>query len=57
MKGMHSKWAALTAGLILMTAVFTGSAFGAEGCVRISFATSMANLTKALERIQRVVAR
>ena len=30
MKGMHSKWAALTAGMILMTAVFTGSAFGAE---------------------------
>ena len=32
------------------------SAFGAEGCARISFATSMANLTKAMERIQRVVA-
>jgi aspartate aminotransferase len=34
-----------------------GSAFGAEGCGRISFATSMDNLTKALERIGRVVAR
>jgi len=38
-------------------ALVPGSAFGAEGCARISFATSMANLTKALERIQRVIAR
>jgi aspartate aminotransferase len=28
-----------------------GSAFGAEGCIRISFATSMDNLKKAIERI------
>jgi aspartate aminotransferase len=34
-----------------------GSAFGAEGCARISFATSMNNLTQALERIGRVIAR
>ena len=38
-------------------ALVPGSAFGAEGCGRISFATSMDNLTKALERIGRVVAR
>lgn len=38
-------------------ALVPGSAFGAEGCGRISFATSMENLTKALERIGRVVAR
>ena len=36
-------------------AVVPGSAFGAEGCVRISFATSMGNLTKALDRIGQVV--
>jgi aspartate aminotransferase len=36
-------------------AVVPGSAFGAEGCARISFATSMDNLTKALERIGRVI--
>ena len=29
---------------------------GAEGCARISFATGMSNLTKALERIAKVVA-
>ena len=38
-------------------ALVPGSAFGAEGCMRISFATSMANLTKALERIQKVISR
>ncbi len=38
-------------------ALVPGSAFGAEGCARISFATSMDNLVKALERIQRVIAR
>lgn len=32
-------------------AVVPGSAFGAEGCMRLSFATSMDNLTKAIERI------
>ncbi|MCP5195318.1 MAG: pyridoxal phosphate-dependent aminotransferase [Gammaproteobacteria bacterium] len=36
-------------------AVVPGSAFGAEGCARISFATSMDNLVKALERINRMV--
>ena len=36
-------------------AVVPGSAFGAEGCARISFATSMDNLVKALERISRMV--
>ncbi|MER2526880.1 MAG: pyridoxal phosphate-dependent aminotransferase [Candidatus Competibacter denitrificans] len=38
-------------------ALVPGSAFGAEGCGRISFATSMNNLTKAMERIAQVVAR
>jgi aspartate aminotransferase len=38
-------------------ALVPGSAFGAEGCARISFATSMENLTKALDRIGRVIAR
>lgn len=37
-------------------ALVPGSAFGAEGCMRISFATSMHNLTQAMERIQRVIA-
>lgn len=37
-------------------ALVPGSAFGAEGCARISFATSMDNLVQALERIRRVVA-
>lgn len=32
-------------------AVVPGSAFGAEGYIRLSFATSMENLSKALERI------
>ncbi len=32
-------------------ALVPGSAFGAEGCIRISFATSMVNLKNALERI------
>ncbi|HNI08524.1 MAG TPA: pyridoxal phosphate-dependent aminotransferase [Thiobacillaceae bacterium] len=32
-------------------ALVPGSAFGAEGCIRISFATSMDNLKKAVERI------
>ncbi len=32
-------------------ALVPGSAFGAEGCMRISFATSMDNLKKAMERI------
>ena len=33
-------------------AVVPGSAFGAEGYIRLSFATSMENLKKALERIR-----
>ncbi len=32
-------------------AVVPGSAFGAEGCIRLSFATSKENLAKALDRI------
>jgi aspartate aminotransferase len=36
-------------------AVVPGSAFGAEGYVRISFATSMENLKNALERIRKAV--
>jgi len=35
-------------------AVVPGSAFGAEGYMRISYATSMENLEKALERIKKV---
>jgi aspartate aminotransferase len=37
-------------------AVVPGSAFGAEGYFRISFATSMGNLEKALERIAKALA-
>jgi len=37
-------------------AVVPGSAFGAEGYFRISFATSMKNLEMALERIQKALA-
>jgi aspartate aminotransferase len=36
-------------------AVVPGSAFGAEGYFRISFATSMKNLTEALSRIKRAL--
>jgi aspartate aminotransferase len=36
-------------------ALVPGSAFGTEGCQRLSFATSMENLEKALERIARVL--
>ena len=36
-------------------AVVPGSAFGCEGYIRLSFATSMENLKTALERIQRVL--
>jgi aspartate aminotransferase len=36
-------------------AVVPGSAFGKEGYVRISFATSMGNLEKGLDRIERVL--
>jgi len=36
-------------------AMVPGSAFGAEGCMRISFATSMDNLVKAMARIQKVL--
>ncbi len=34
-------------------ALVPGSAFGAEGCMRLSFATSMSNLEKAMERINK----
>jgi aspartate aminotransferase len=37
-------------------AVVPGSAFGAEGYFRISFATSMQNLEKALDRIEKALA-
>ena len=37
-------------------AVVPGSAFGAEGYVRLSFATSSENLEKALARLARVLA-
>ncbi len=37
-------------------AVVPGSAFGAEGYIRLSFATSQANLEKALTRIARAMA-
>jgi len=36
-------------------AMVPGSAFGAEGCMRISFATSMDNLVKAMTRIQKAL--
>lgn len=36
-------------------AVVPGSAFGAEGYFRISFATSMENLTEALDRIEKAL--
>ncbi len=36
-------------------ALVPGSAFGASGHVRISFATSMANLEKAMERLHEVL--
>ena len=32
-------------------AAVPGSAFGAEGCLRISFATSMENIKKAVDRM------
>ena len=37
-------------------AVVPGSAFGAEGYFRISFATSMDNLRNALDRIEKALA-
>lgn len=37
-------------------AVVPGSAFGAPGCLRLSIATAMANLEKALERLKKVLA-
>jgi aspartate aminotransferase len=36
-------------------AVVPGSAFGSEGYIRLSFATSMENLMKALERIKKAL--
>ena len=38
-------------------ALVPGSAFGAEGCMRLSFATSMTNLEKALDRIGKILGR
>lgn len=37
-------------------AVVPGSAFGSEGCIRLSFATSMENITDAMDRLQRFCA-
>jgi aspartate aminotransferase len=37
-------------------AVVPGSAFGREGHVRISFATSMENLQKGLDRMEKALA-
>jgi len=37
-------------------AVVPGSAFGSEGYIRLSFATSMSNLQKALERMHKAIA-
>ncbi len=37
-------------------AVVPGSAFGSEGYIRLSFATSMSNLQKALERLAKALA-
>jgi aspartate aminotransferase len=37
-------------------AVVPGSAFGSEGYIRLSFATSMANLQEALKRIAKALA-
>jgi aspartate aminotransferase len=36
-------------------AVVPGSAFGSEGYIRLSFATSMDNLQKALERLAKAL--
>src|SRR5271157_2639422 len=36
-------------------AAVPGAAFGADDCIRISYATSMANIQKGLERIERFV--
>jgi len=36
-------------------AVVPGSAFGSEGYVRLSFATSMDNLKNALDRIEKLL--
>jgi aspartate aminotransferase len=36
-------------------AMVPGSAFGAEGCMRISFATSMKNLENALDRMRKLL--
>ncbi|MGH8728520.1 MAG: pyridoxal phosphate-dependent aminotransferase [Burkholderiales bacterium] len=62
-KALHAKGAIAEpndlsfAGLLLErgVALVPGSAFGAEGYLRLSFATSMPNLQKALERINSAV--
>src|SRR5207244_13159100 len=40
-----------------LVAIVPGSAFGTEGYVRISFATSMANLEKAMTRMHSALAK
>ena len=40
---------------MLFRSVVPGSAFGAEGYFRISFATSMDNLRDALDRIEKAL--
>jgi aspartate aminotransferase len=37
-------------------AAVPGSAFGTEGCLRISFATSLENLQKAVARMAKAMA-
>ena len=37
-------------------AIVPGSAFGADGCIRISYATDLATLEKAIKRLQKVCA-
>ena len=37
-------------------AVVPGSAFGCNGYIRLSFATSMDNLTKAMDRLKKLLA-
>jgi aspartate aminotransferase len=36
-------------------ALVPGSAFGTEGCIRLSFATSMENLQKAMDRLEKFI--
>jgi aspartate aminotransferase len=36
-------------------AIVPGSAFGAPGCIRLSFATSHEQLAKALDRLEKFI--